>query len=191
MLERCEWASSPLEIKYHDEEWGTPIYDDKILFEFLILEGMQAGLSWVTILKKRENMRLAFSNFDVIEVSKYDDDYKQKLLQNAGIIRNRLKINSLVNNAIKFIEIQKEYGSFSNYIWNFVDNKAIQNKWTSMGEVPASTPLSDKISEDLKKMGFKFVGSVICYSFMQAVGIVNDHIITCPRHSEIISKSIK
>ena len=182
MIERCEWASSPLEIKYHDEEWCVPRYDDKILFEFLILEGMQAGLSWAIILKKRENMREAFSNFDVIEVSKYDEDYKQKLLENAGIIRNRLKINALVNNAIKFIEVQKEYGSFSNYIWKFVDNKPIQNNWKLMSEMPASTELSDKISKDLKKIGFKFVGSTICYSLMQAVGMVNDHIITCPRH---------
>ena len=185
MCIRCEWPLSSLDIEYHDKEWGVPEYDDKILFEFLILENMQAGLSWSTILKKRENMRMAFSNFDIIAISQYDETYKNELLQNVGIIRNHLKINALVSNANKFIEIQKEYGSFSKYIWQFVDNKPIQNKWKSQSEVPASTPLSDKISADLKKRGFKFFGTTICYAFMQATGMVNDHIIKCYRYKEV------
>ncbi len=185
MCIRCEWPLSSLDIEYHDKEWGVPEYDDKILFEFLILENMQAGLSWSTILKKRENMRMAFSNFDIITISQYDETYKNELLQNVGIIRNRLKINALVSNANKFIAIQKEYSSFSKYIWQFVDNKPIQNKWKSHSEVPASTPLSNKISADLKKRGFKFFGTTICYAFMQATGMVNDHIIKCYRYKEV------
>ena len=185
MNERCSWALSPLDIKYHDEEWGVPLHDDNVLFEFLILEGMQAGLSWSIILKKRENMRAAFSGFNPKKIAKYDSLYLEKLLENEGIIRNKLKINSLVINAKAFLNIQKEFGSFDKYIWAFVSNSPIQNEWLSMEFVPASSKISDEISSDLKKRGFKFIGTTICYAFMQAVGMVNDHTVKCSRHDEV------
>lgn len=185
MSNRCEWAVSPIYIKYHDDEWGVPVHDDRVLFEFLILEGMQAGLSWITILNKRENMRLAFSDFDPTLVVLYDTDYLNNLLSNEGIIRNRLKINSLVINARAFLDIRDEFGSFDSYIWGFVNNKPIQNKWVSMSDLPSSTELSDIISKDMKRRGFKFVGTTICYAFMQAIGIVNDHVVGCFRHKEV------
>ncbi len=177
---RCSWCEKDdLYRNYHDEEWGKPIYDDKLLFEFLILETFQAGLSWYTVLSKRENFRNAFSDFDYKEVAKYSEDKIQELLQNAGIIRNQLKIRGAVANAIAFMEVQKEFGSFSNYIWKFTDGKPIDNNPKTLSEVPASTPLSDTISKDLKKRGFKFVGTTVVYAHMQATGMVNDHIESC------------
>lgn len=177
---RCSWCEKDdLYRNYHDEEWGKPIYDDKLLFEFLILETFQAGLSWYTVLSKRENFRKAFSDFDYKEVAKYSEDKIQELLQNAGIIRNQLKIRGAVTNAIAFMEVQKEFGSFSNYIWKFTDDKPLDNKPKTLSEVPASTPLSDTISKDLKKRGFKFVGTTVVYAHMQATGMVNDHIESC------------
>lgn len=183
---RCEWAgNNPLYIKYHDEEWGVPVRDDDKLFEFLILETFQAGLSWITILRKRENFRKAFDNFDYKKIAQYDSLKIDELLNNAGIIRNRLKILATISNSKAFIEIQKEFGSFSKYIWAFVDNKPIQNKFKSIKELPAKTELSDKISKDLKKRGFKFVGSTVVYAHMQATGMVNDHVLSCYRYKEI------
>ena len=183
---RCEWCGTdPLYIKYHDEEWGVPVHDDRKLFEFLILEGAQAGLSWITILKKRENYIKAFDNFDPVKVSRYSEKKIEKLLQNPGIVRNKLKINSAVGNAKAFLKIQKEYGSFDKYIWSFVGGKPIINKWKSLKEIPAITKESDAMSKDLKKHGFKFVGSTICYAFMQAVGMVNDHTVKCFRYKEL------
>lgn len=184
---RCQWAGSdPLYIEYHDKEWGKPIFDDRLLFEFLILEGMQAGLSWSTILKKRDNFRIAFNNFEAEIIVRYDQTKVKELLENSGIIRNRLKIESAIQNAKSFLEIQNEAGSFSHYIWQFVDHKPLINKWKSLSEIPAKTTLSDEMSRDLKKRGFKFVGSTICYAFMQAVGMVNDHMVTCFRYKELI-----
>ena len=187
---RCEWAkSNPLELEYHDQEWGVPIVDDdRLLFEFLILEGAQAGLSWSTILNKREGYRKAFDNFDVKKIAKYSSARIEKLLKNEQIVRNKLKINATVNNAKCYMVIQKEYGSFSNYIWAFVNNKPIQNKWKTLKQIPASTDLSDKISKDLKKRGFKFIGATIIYAFMQAVGMVNDHTTTCFRYKTVTKK---
>lgn len=177
---RCRWCVG-IEIyeKYHDEEWGVPVYDDQKLFEFLILETFQAGLSWITILKKRENFRLAFDHFDYLKVAQYSEDKIQELMQNAGIIRNQLKIRAAVTNANSFIKIQEEFGSFSNYIWAFTDNKPIVNKPSSLKEVPATSDISDKISKDLKKRGFKFVGSTVIYAHMQATGMVDDHVADC------------
>jgi 3-methyladenine DNA glycosylase len=174
---RCAWAekASELDQKYHDEEWGVPVYDDSKLFEFLVLEGMQAGLSWSTILHRRESMRKAFDNYDLQKITKYDQKKKEELLQDPGIIRNRLKVDAVVINAKLFTDIQKEYGSFSNYLWAFVDGKPVINNRKSFRDVPASTPLSDEISKDLKKRGFKFVGTTIIYAYLQAVGVVNDH----------------
>lgn len=181
---RCEWAGSdPLYIDYHDKEWGVPVHEDRKLFEMLILEGAQAGLSWITILKKRENYKNAFDNFEPKKVADYNSDKINKLLSDPGIVRNRLKINSAITNAIAFLEIQKEFSSFDNYIWSFVNGKSIKNKWKLLEEIPATTPLSDKISKDLKNRNFKFVGTTICYAFMQAVGIVNDHVISCFRYN--------
>jgi DNA-3-methyladenine glycosylase I len=178
--QRCAWcSSSDLYKKYHDEEWGVPVYDDAILFEFLILETFQAGLSWLTILNKRENFRKAFDQFDYKKIAQYDDNKIRELLQDKGIIRNKLKIYSAVTNAQAFIKIQKEFGSFSTYIWRFVDGKPITNKRNSTKDVPATTPLSDMISKDLKKRGLKFVGSTVIYAHMQATGIVNDHVENC------------
>lgn len=177
---RCAWCTNdPIYIAYHDEEWGKPIYDDQLLFEFLILEGMQAGLSWLTILKKRQAFREAFANFDPEKISKFNQKKIDQLLKNEGIIRNRLKIQAAINNAKVFLEIKKEWGSFSNYIWQFVDNKPIKNHWKNIKEVPSKTIISDTMSKELRKKGFKFVGSTICYAFMQAVGMVNDHIADC------------
>lgn len=183
---RCSWANSdPLLINYHDHEWGVPIFNDRLLFEFLILEGMQAGLSWITILKKREEYRKCFDNFDAEKISRYNENKIKALLNNPGIIRNKLKINAVVNNAKQFLEVQKEWGTFSKYIWHFVDDRPIQNHWKGQKQVPATTALSDVMSKDLKKRGFKFVGSTICYAFMQAVGMANDHIVECFRYTEL------
>ena len=177
---RCGWAKGEKDILYHDTEWGVPSYDDGYIFEMLILEGFQAGLSWNTILQKRENFRKAFDNFDYKKIAKYDEKKLNELMQNEGIIRNNLKINSTVTNAVSFMKIQKEFGSFSDYIWGFTDKKRIINKWKDLSEVPATTELSDKISKDLKKRGFKFIGSTIIYSFLQAIGIIDDHLASCP-----------
>jgi len=183
MIKRCEWVTKEnLYIEYHDKEWGVPVYDDRKLFEMICLEGAQAGLSWWTILKKRENYRKAFDNFEAEKIAKYTDEKINLLMENKGIVRNRRKIESVINNAKLFLEIQKKYGSFSNYIWSFVDNTPIINSWKSIEEVPSSNELSDKMSRELKKYGFKFVGSTICYSFMQAVGMVNDHVTECFCH---------
>jgi len=183
MLTRCFWATTPLSIAYHDEEWGVPVHDDTRLFEFLILEGAQAGLSWETILRKRENYRAAFDGFNPKKVAKYDDHKIAALLQDPSIIRNRLKINSAVTNAIAFLEVQREFGSFADYVWRFVNGKPLKRK---PGEpLAARTEISDALSRDLLKRGFKFVGSTICYSFMQAVGLVNDHDSKCYRYRQI------
>jgi DNA-3-methyladenine glycosylase I len=177
---RCKWCvGMDIYEKYHDEEWGVPVYDDQKLFEFLILETFQAGLSWITILKKRENFRLAFDHFDYLKVALYTEDKIQELIQNAGIIRNQLKIRAAVTNANSFIKIQEEFGSFSNYIWAFTDNKPIVNTPNSLKEVPATSAISDKLSKDLKKRGFKFVDSTVIYAHMQATGMVNDHVADC------------
>lgn len=184
MKQRCDWLdyngkAPEIYIKYHDEEWGVPIHNDNMLFEFLILEGAQAGLSWLTVLKKRDSYRKAYDNFDPHKVSQYDESKQQDLLNNPGIIRNRLKISASIINAKLFLEIQKEFGSFDNYIWGFVKGKTIKNSWKSLSEIPTKTKESDAMSKDLKKRGFKFVGSTICYAFMQAVGMVNDHTTNC------------
>ena len=185
-INRCKWCEShPLYIEYHDKEWGKPLYDDKKIFEFLLLETFQAGLSWITILKKRENFKIAFDNFDYKKISKYNEGKIKKLENNANIIRNKLKIKAAKNNASKYIKIQKEYGSFSKYIWQFVDNNPIVNKYTSVNKIPKKNFLSEKISENLKKRGFQFVGPTIIYAFMQAIGIVNDHTTDCFRHKEV------
>jgi len=181
---RCGWAKGEKDILYHDTEWGVPSHDDGYIFEMLILEGFQAGLSWNTILQKRENFRKAFDNFDYSKIAEYNETKLKELLKNEGIIRNRLKINSTVTNALAFMKIQEEFGSFAKYIWNFIDNKRIINKWKELSEVPATSELSDKISKDLKKRGFKFVGSTIIYSFLQAIGIIDDHLISCPYKTE-------
>ncbi|MEN8878760.1 MAG: DNA-3-methyladenine glycosylase I [Polaribacter sp.] len=184
MEQRCFWVTdSKLYQDYHDFEWGVPVYDDDTLFEFLLLETFQAGLSWITILNKRENFRAAFDDFDYQKIAKYSESKYNELLENAGIIRNKLKIRSAITNAQLFIEIQKEYGSFSKYIWNFVNHKPILNKFHSKKEVPATTELSDTISKALKKKGFKFVGSTVVYAFMQAIGMVNDHTRNCFKYS--------
>jgi DNA-3-methyladenine glycosylase I len=183
---RCPWCGTdPLYVEYHDTEWGVPVYDDKTLFEFLILESFQAGLSWITILRKRENFRKAFDDFDYKKIATYPESKIQELLQNQGIIRNKLKVGAAVSNAQAFMEVQKEFGSFSNYIWGFVDGKPIKNNLKSMKEAPATTPLSDKISKDLKKRGFKFMGSTVVYAHMQATGMVNDHLVDCFRNNEV------
>ncbi len=182
---RCAWASGELSIRYHDEEWGVPVHDDRKLFEFLILEGAQAGLSWSTILNKRENYRKAFDRFDPARVARYDRKKIQQLLRDPGIVRNRLKIASAVENAKAFLRVQEEFGSFDRYIWQFVGGKPMVNQRKSMGEVPARTTESDAMSKDLKRRGFKFVGSTICYAFMQAVGMVNDHVVECFRYKAL------
>jgi len=184
-LIRCSWASNPLSIRYHDEEWGLPQHDDRILFEFLLLEGAQAGLSWDTILQKRENYRAAFDGFDPERIAHYDRRKMQSLLRNPGIIRNRLKIASAAQNAKAFLSVQKEFGSFDHYIWQFTGGKPRLNAWRSYQQVPAHTAESDAMSKDLKKRGFNFVGSTICYAFMQAVGIVNDHRVDCFRYARL------
>ena len=176
---RCVWAKDDLNIEYHDNEWGMPQHNDRELFEFLVLEGAQAGLSWSTILKRREGYRKAFSNFDPLKVSKYTAKYVEKLLDDKEIIRNRLKINSAINNAKHFLKIQEEFGSFDKYVWGFVNYKPIINNFKKLSDLPASTPISEKMSKDLRNRGFNFVGPTICYAFMQAVGMVNDHTIDC------------
>ncbi len=181
---RCPWAKSVLYIAYHDREWGVPVHDDRLLFEFLILEGAQAGLSWETILKKRENYRQAFDQFDPAIVAKYGARKRQSLLANPGIVRNRLKIDAAIKNGKAFLAVQKEFGTFDKYVWSFVDHRPLRNAWRTMAEVPACTPQSDAMSKDLKRRGFTFVGSTICYAFMQAVGMVNDHLVNCFRHGQ-------
>ena len=179
-IKRCAWVSDdPLYIHYHDYEWGRPIHDDRLLFEFLILEGMQAGLSWLTILRKRDNYRACFDNFDAERIIRYDDKKISQLFSCPGIIRNQLKINAIVTNAAAYLRVKKEWGSFANYIWNFVDGKPIKNHWQNSQTVPATSDISDKLAKDLKKRGFKFIGNTICYAFMQAVGMVNDHTVEC------------
>jgi len=182
---RCGWSTKEaIYIEYHDKEWGTPVHDDQLLFEFLVLESFQAGLSWLTVLKKRENFRKAFSNFDAKKVAKFDAKKVESLMQDAGIIRNRLKIEAAVNNAKCFLSIQKEFGSFDKYVWGFVDGKPIINKRKSLSDVPPTTAISDAMSNDMGKRGFKFRGSTICYAFMQAVGMVDDHIDNCWKKSK-------
>lgn len=184
---RCGWAlRSPLEIAYHDDEWGVPVHDDRVLFEFLILEGAQAGLSWTTVLAKRENYRAALDGFDPEKIARYTAARKAKLLANPGIVRNRLKIESTVSNARAFLDVQATFGSFDAYLWRFVDGRPIQNQWTALSQVPASTPVSDALSKDLKARGFRFVGTTIMYAYMQAVGLVNDHVLDCHRHKPVV-----
>ena len=182
---RCDWAKNDLAITYHDREWGVPQHDDRVLFEFLILEGAQAGLSWDTILKKRENYRAAFDGFDPAKIARYNQRKIESLMKNDGIVRNRLKILSTVKNAKAFLQVQKEFESFDRYIWKFVDGKPVSNSRARLSQVPARTPESDAMSKDLKKRGLTFVGSTICYAFMQAVGMVNDHLVTCFRCREV------
>ena len=187
-IRRCSWATSELMIPYHDQEWGVPQHQDRVLFEFLILEGAQAGLSWSTILAKRPAYRKAFSNFDPRKVAKYSSEKISELLGNPGIVRNRLKINAAVRNARAFLEVQKEFGSFDRYIWQFVGGKPKINRWRSMSQLPAQSPESLQISKDLIKRGFTFVGPTVCYAFMQAVGLVNDHLVSCFRYAEITTQ---
>ena len=182
---RCWKTTNPLYVKYHDEEWGVPVHNDSRLFELLVLEGAQAGLSWSTILKRRGGYLQAFANFDVSKVAKFTETDFNQLIENTGIIRNKLKIRSAINNAKQFIKVQKEYGSFKEYIWSFVDNKPIKNTCTTLSDIPAYTPLSKAISKDLKKRGFNFVGPTIVYAYMQSIGIVNDHITNCYRYNEV------
>lgn len=184
-MQRCAWAKNERLIKYHDEEWGKPVYDDRTLFEFLVLEGAQAGLSWDTILARREAYRRAFDGFDPEKVARYGPEKVAALLADPGIIRNRLKVTSAIQNARAFLRVQEEFGSFARYLWSFVDGSPRINAWHSLSEVPATSPESDRLSRDLKKRGFSFVGSTICYAFMQAVGMVNDHVVTCFRYREL------
>jgi len=185
-MQRCEWANSTLlEAKYHDEEWGVPVHDDRLLFEMLTLEGAQAGLSWRTILNKRLGYRAAFANFEITKVAQYSEQKITELLENPNIVRNKLKVNATVVNAQRILEIQQAYGSFDAYIWSFVDGKPIENQWQQLSDVPANTELSDKMSKEMKQKGFKFIGSITCYAFMQAVGMVNDHVVSCFRYSEV------
>ncbi len=183
--ETCEWAVSDLAKAYHDKEWGVPVHDDRKLFEFIVLDGAQAGLSWETILKKREAYRAAFDNFEPAIVARYGDDKIAELLGNAGIVRNRLKISSAVRNASAYLKVQEEFGSFDTYIWGFVAGRPIVNRYKVFGAIPAYTAESDAMSKDLKARGFNFVGTIICYAFMQAAGLVNDHVVSCPRHAEL------
>src|SRR5512135_2234505 len=188
-MKRCGWANgSELEQSYHDREWGVEIHDDRTLFEFLVLESAQAGLSWSTILKKREAYRRAFDNFDARKISRYSESTVSRLLADPGIIRNRLKINAAITNARAFLQVQEEFGSFDRYIWQFVNGKPIRNSWERMTDIPSSTPESVAMSRDLQKRGFKFVGPTICYAFMQAVGMVNDHVVDCFRYKELKSQ---
>jgi len=183
---KCDWCKgSPLYEKYHDTEWGVPLFDEQVLFEFLILETFQAGLSWITVLRKREDFRKAFDQFDYKKIAAYDSSKEQELLQNSKIIRNRLKISATINNAEAFMKIQKQYGSFSDYIWGFVDGTPITNSFKTLAEVPAKTPLAETISKDLKQNGFKFVGPTVIYAHMQATGMVNDHLTNCFRYKEV------
>jgi len=189
-VNRCSWCGdAPLYVAYHDEEWGVPVYDDRTLFEFLILEGAQAGLSWSTILKKREGYRRAFDGFDAAKVAQYDGCTIRALLTDPGIVRNQLKVASTITNAQAFLEVQAEWGSFSDYIWSFVDGRPIQNRWRTLAEIPATTSLAATISKDLKKRGFRFVGPTIIYAHMQATGMVNDHLVDCFRYEKIVAMS--
>ena len=184
--QRCEWVGShPLEIVYHDTEWGIPVHDDRRLFELLILEGAQAGLNWLTVLKKRESYREAFAGFDPAEVARFDEARVEALLRNPGIVRNRLKVRSAIRNARAFLKIQEDYGTFDAYVWPFVEGAPKVSRWRSLTEIPAQTPESERMSKDLKKRGFNFVGPTICYAFMQAVGLVNDHTVDCYRYHEV------
>ncbi len=186
MVKRCSWCGDDeLYVRYHDEEWGVPLRDDRALFEFLVLEGAQAGLAWITVLRKREGYRAAFDNFEPSKVARYSDRRLNQLLENPRIIRNRLKVFSARRNARAFLAVQEEWGSFADYIWHFVDGKPVQNRWRRMADVPATTPLSDRISKDLKGRGFTFVGTTIVYAHMQATGMVNDHVVDCFRHAEV------
>jgi len=184
-MPRCPWATTEPATTYHDQEWGVPVHDDRVLFEFLILEGAHAGLSWNTILKKRENYRKAFDGFRPETIARYGNRDVQRLLANDGIVRNRLKIAATIENAKRFRDVQEEFGSFDAYLWSFVGSEPKQNRWRTMSQVPARTAESDAMSRDLLRRGFKFVGSTICYAFMQAVGMVNDHLLTCPRYAEL------
>jgi DNA-3-methyladenine glycosylase I len=184
-MPRCPWAATEPNITYHDEEWGVPVHDDRLLFEFLILEGAQAGLSWTTILNKRDNYRKAFDRFRPEKIARYGTRDVKRLLGDAGIVRNRLKIVAAIENAKTFLIVSKEFGTFYAYLWSFVCGKPIQNRWRRMVEVPARTTESDAMSRDLQRRGFKFVGSTICYALMQATGLVNDHLVTCPRHAQL------
>ncbi len=186
-LTRCPWAEAELNHHYHDTEWGVPSHDDRHLFEMLILEGAQAGLSWSTILKKRETYRTAYDNFDAEKIARYDTRKVARLLADPGIVRNRLKVAASILNARAFLAVRREFGTFDRYIWQFVDGQPVQNRWTVMSQVPARTAASDAMSKDLKKRGFKFVGTTICYAFMQATGMVNDHLVSCPRHRKVAS----
>ncbi len=189
-MKRCEWANkNELEISYHDNEWGVPIHDDGSLFEFLVLEGAQAGLSWDTILRKREGYGRAFDHFNARKISRYSESDVSRLLANPEIIRNKLKVNAIIMNARAFLRVQREFGSFDRYIWQFVGGRPIQNSWKKMAEIPSSSPESEAMSRDLKKRGFKFVGTTICYAFMQAVGMVNDHVVSCFRYNEVKRRS--
>ncbi len=188
-MARCPWCGDdPLYVAYHDTEWGVPLRDDARLFEFLILEGAQAGLSWITILRKRENYRRAFAGFDAQRVARFGAADVARLMADAGIVRNRLKIAGAIANARAFLAVQEEFGSFADYQWRFVDGRPIRNAWRSLAEIPAATPVSDALSKDLKRRGFKFVGSTICYAHMQAVGLVNDHLVDCPRHRAVAAQ---
>ncbi|MFD0824940.1 DNA-3-methyladenine glycosylase I [Neobacillus sp. M.A.Huq-85] len=191
-MNRCGWVNQdPLYIDYHDHEWGVPVYDDRQLFEYLNLEGAQAGLSWYTILKKRANYREAFDNFEAEKIVRYNDRKIEELLNNKGIVRNKLKIHAVITNAKAFLKVVEEFGSFSAYIWSFVDGKPIQNHFEDLSKVPATTSISDRLSKDLKKRGFKFVGTTICYAFMQAVGMVNDHVMTCDCYMKLRNENTK
>lgn len=190
-MKRCSWCGNDeLYIKYHDEEWGVPVFDDRKQFEFLVLESAQAGLSWITILRKRENYRKAYDDFDPVSVANYGEEKVQELMRNEGIIRNEKKIRASINNAKRFLEIQKEFGSFSNYIWGFVDHKPVINNWKSVSELPAKTELAERISKDMKKRGFQFLGPVIIYSHLQATGLVNDHVVDCFRYRELVKRKV-
>lgn len=185
-LHSCEWPGGrEPDIAYHDTEWGVPVHDDKKLFEFLVLDAFQAGLSWSTILKKRENFRQAFDGFDAVKIALYDEHKVAELMQNQGIIRNKLKIESTISNAAIFLKVSQEFGSFDKYIWQFTGGKTLVNHWQNHSQIPVSTPESDAMSKDMKKRGFRFVGTTICYAFMQAAGMVNDHLVTCFRHAEV------
>lgn len=188
---RCTWAQDESQWQYHDDEWGVPVHDDRLLFEFLILEGAQAGLSWATILRKRDNYRQAFDQFDPVLVAKYNAKKKERLLADPGIVRNRLKVDSAVTNAQAFLAVQEEFGSFDQYVWQFVEGQPVQNAWQTHQQIPARTSQSDTMSKELKRRGFKFVGSTICYAFMQAVGMVNDHLVDCYRYSALQPRKTK
>ncbi|MBT4501973.1 MAG: DNA-3-methyladenine glycosylase I [Gemmatimonadetes bacterium] len=186
-MERCAWAGDdPLYMRYHDEDWGVPVHEDRTHFEFLVLESAQAGLSWITVLRRRENYRRLYDQFDPRIVAEYGEEKIEALLGDAGIIRNRMKVESSVNNARRFLEVQEEFGSFNRYLWNFVGGKPLVNRWSEMSQIPASTELSDRVSKDLKKRGFRFIGTTIIYAHLQAVGLVNDHLVGCFRYKEIV-----